>query len=105
MKKLIHVIEGTTLNMELEGGERVVTFAADIVDDWAEMDAEQILDLMQKCSPTGHVGVTVDDVQTMMTAGADTFVVEHIGDKAMMHFIKGEKVEATDYIDKNATLH
>lgn len=90
MKKLIHIIEGTTLEMELEGGERAVTFAANIVDDYVELDAEGLLILMQHCHKDSAPNLTVEDVQRMMDAGSDTFVIEHLGNRSLMHFIKAE---------------
>ena len=95
MKKMIHVIEGTTMNTEMEGGDVVVTFVADIVDDWVELDAEGMHDLIQQCSLDGVSKLPLEQIRSMMEKGANTFVIEHVGDQAMMHFVAGDNVEVT----------
>lgn len=83
----IHLLEGSAIEQHTEDGEIVMSFAANLVDEWVELDARQLYDLMVKCSLT--LTASYDEIVKCMEAGSNTLVVDHtIPEQTRIHLIR-----------------
>lgn len=83
----IHLLEGHVLTEELDNGELVQMFAADVVDTWAYFTATSLHGLMVNASVA--MTASIEDIQRCLDAGCDTLVVQHSAEGAKIHLIKG----------------